>query len=109
MTWLDGHTPDKQLDIPMFCDPIIITHDRIVIDGYTRWELAKRSGRRTLDCFEFELSLEEALQELIRTHRASRGLTDFIRIELALDLEPYFRQQACMNQRAAGEGKGCQN
>jgi hypothetical protein len=65
----------------------VITRDRIVIDGYARWELAKRLGRRMLDCIEYELSREEALRELIRTHCSLRGLTDFVRIELALELE----------------------
>ena len=89
-----------------FCDPIVITRDRIVIDGYARWELAKRNGRRMLDCFEYDLSLEEALGELLRTHCPSRGLTDFVRIELALDLEPYFQEKALMNQQAGGQNKG---
>ena len=63
-----------------------------------------------LDCFEYELSSEEdALEELIRTlrtHCASRGLTDFVRIELALDLEPHFREKALMNQQSGGQHKG---
>lgn len=83
-----------------FSDPIAVTHDRIVIDGYARSELAKRTGRRMLDCFEYALSSEDALEELIRTHCASRGLTDFVRIELALDLEPHFQEKALMNQQA---------
>lgn len=89
-----------------FCDPIKITRDRIVIDGYARCELAKRTGRRTLDCLVYELSSEDALEELIRTHCASRGLTDFARIELALDLEPHFQEKALLNQQAGGHGKG---
>ena len=62
-----------------FCEPISITRDGMVIDGYARWELAKRKDRRMLDCYEYDLSSEEALEELIRTHCASRGLTDFVR------------------------------
>jgi hypothetical protein len=89
-----------------FRDPIIITHDRIVIDGYARWELAKRTGRPALECMEHELSQEEALAELIRAHDPSRGLTDFLLIELALDLETHFQQRALMNQQAGGKGKG---
>ena len=89
-----------------FLDPIVITRDRIVIDGYARWELAKRLGRRMLDCIEYDLSPEEALGELIRTHCSLRGLADFVRIELALELEPCFREQALMHQQAGGQGKG---
>jgi hypothetical protein len=89
-----------------FCDPIAITFDRFVIDGYTRWELAKRTGRPMLECFQYQLSSEDALAEFIRTHCAFRGLNDFVRIELALDLEPHFQEKALVNQQAGGEGKG---
>jgi hypothetical protein len=89
-----------------FCDPIVISHDRIVIDGYARLELAKRKGIPTLNCIERDLTPEEALEELIRAHSSSRGLPDFVRIELALDLEPYFRDKARTNQEAGGKDKG---
>ena len=89
-----------------FRDPIVITPDRFVIDGYTRLELAKRKGIPTLNCIERDLSPEEALEELIRSHGPSRGLTDFVRIELALDLEPHFREKARTNQEAGGKDKG---
>jgi len=89
-----------------FCDPVVITRERIVIDGHARWELAKHIGRPTLNCIEYDLSTEEALGELIRTHRPCRGLTDFQRTELALDMEPYFHDKALMNQESGGLHKG---
>jgi hypothetical protein len=89
-----------------FRDPIVITRDRIVIDGYARLELAKRKGIPTLNCIEVDLTPEEALEQLIRTHGSSRGLTDFVRIELALDLEVHFREKARTNQEAGGKDKG---
>jgi len=89
-----------------FADPIVVTRDRTVIDGYARLELAKRTGRRMVDCIEYDLSAEEALRELIRTHCSVRGLTDFVRIALALELEPYFRKTALMHQQAGGQAKG---
>ncbi|MGE5084581.1 MAG: hypothetical protein ACM3ND_16940 [Acidobacteriota bacterium] len=69
-------------------------------------ELAKRKGIPTLQCIERDLTPEEALEELIRTHCSTRGLIDFVRIELALDLEPYFREKARTNQEAGGKDKG---
>lgn len=89
-----------------FCDPIAITFDRVVIDGYARLELARRRGRPMLDCFVHELGTEDALEELIRTHSGSQGLPDFVRIEMALDLEPHFHARALMNQQSGGQGKG---
>ena len=84
----------------------MITQDKFIIDGYARWELAKRRGRPTLNCIEYNLTAEEALEELIRRHRRSRGLCDFIRIELALDLEPQFREAAMRNRQLGGRLKG---
>ena len=86
--------------------PLIITRDRFVIDGYGRWELAKQQARQTLPCLEHEVTEQHALKWLIQTHRPSQGLSDFIRIELALDLEPYFQEQALLNQQASGRSKG---
>jgi hypothetical protein len=86
--------------------PLIITRDRLIIDGYGRWDLAKREGRSTLQCVEYDLDEQEALKWLIQTHRPSQGLSDFIRIELALDLEPYFQKKAALNQHAGGRSKG---
>ena len=89
-----------------FSYPILITQDNCIVDGYARWEFAKRTGRSTLNCIERHLTSGEALEELIRKHRRSQGLTDFIRIELALDLEPHFRHQALLNSQAGGRLKG---
>jgi len=89
-----------------FRDPIVITRDRVVIDGYARWELSKRVGRRVLECIEHELNVEEAIGELIKTHDPSRGLTDFVRIVIALDLESHFQERAFTNQQAGGKSKG---
>ena len=86
--------------------PLIITRNRLIVDGYGRWELAKRKDRPTLPCVEYELPEQQALKWLIQTHRTSQGLSDFIRIELALDLEPYFPEKAALNQQAGGRGKG---
>jgi hypothetical protein len=88
-----------------FQNPLIITRDRLIIDGYGRWELAKQKGLLTLPCVECDLSEEQALEWLNQTHGPSKGWSDFIRIELALDLEPHFQGKAVLNQQAGGRGK----
>ena len=96
---------DEQGDLAFF-HPLVITRDKFIIDGYARWELAKRRDRPTLPCIEHDLTSEEALEQLIRMHRQSHGLSDFIRIELALDLESYFKDKAAVNRQAGGRLKG---
>jgi hypothetical protein len=87
-----------------FREPIVITRDGILVDGYARWALAWRQGRQTILCLEYDLSDEEALRWLIQSHRPSFGLNSYSRVLLALDLEPCLQERA--HQQAGGQRKG---
>lgn len=89
-----------------FRDPLIITQDHIILDGFARWTLARLQGRSTLACIEYEMSESEALQNLLQRHRRSSGLNDFIRICLALELEPFLKSKGRKKQQAGGQNKG---
>lgn len=89
-----------------FQEPIFITQDHLILDGYARLEFARRRGRSDLPCLQFELSKNEALLWLLHKHRRSNGLNAFGRILLALDLEPWLRERARANQQAGGQNKG---
>jgi hypothetical protein len=89
-----------------FAEPLTITRDRTIIDGYARWELAKELKRRILHCIEYELPEAEALQWLLQKQRRSNGLNAFSRIMLALDLEPALTEKAWLNQQTGGKHKG---
>jgi hypothetical protein len=86
--------------------PIIVTQTGIIIDGYTRCELARRQGRETIACLEYDLSDAEALRWLIQRHSPSKGLNGFSRSLLALDLEPSLQERARANQQIGGQRKG---
>jgi len=90
----------------VFREPLTITQSGIIVDGYARFELARQQGRLTLCCIECELTEEEALRYLIRKESRSSGLNDFIRILLALELEPGLKARAESNQRFGGHNKG---
>lgn len=89
-----------------FREPLVITRDRSIIDGYARWEVARLTGRPTLLCLEYASTEAEALEALIRMHRRSNGLNDFCRILLAQELEPWFKNKARLNQQIGGQNKG---
>jgi len=89
-----------------FREPIVISRDGTIIDGYARFELARRQRRETVLCLEYELSEEEALRWLIQRHRPSQGLNAFNRALLALDLEPSLKETARANQQWGGQNKG---
>jgi hypothetical protein len=87
-------------------EPIVITRDRTIIDGYARCELARRLGQVTILCIEHNLSEAESLRWLIQGFWPSRGLNSYVRILLALDLELPLQEKARANQQAGGRNKG---
>jgi hypothetical protein len=89
-----------------FREPLVITQDRMILDGFARWTLARLQGRSTLACIEYEMSEAEALQNILQRHRRSSGLNDFIRICLALELEPFLKSKGRAKQQAGGQNKG---
>jgi hypothetical protein len=86
-----------------FRDPLFITQDRIILDGLARWTLARLQKRAAFACIEFEMSEEAALQYLLK--KRHRGLNDFVRITLSLELEPFLKNKARANQQAGGRKK----
>src|SRR5213596_2283672 len=46
-------------------DPLVITRDHFVIDGYALRELARQQGSPTLPCIELNLNEAEGLQWLL--------------------------------------------
>jgi hypothetical protein len=62
-----------------FLEPLVITQDHTILDGYARLELARLQGRATLPCIAYELAESEALHWLLQKHRRSNGLNDFSR------------------------------
>jgi len=92
-----------------FLEPITITHERTIIDGYARWQLAKELKLPFLHCIEYELAETEALEWLLQKHCRSNGLNDYSRIMLALDLEPELTEKARTNKQIGGQHKGWSN
>jgi hypothetical protein len=92
-----------------FREPLVITRECTILDGYARWQLAQLQGRSTLPCIEYKLTEAEALHWILQSHRRSNGLNDFIRILLALELEPGFKEKARPNQRVGGQNMGSSN
>jgi hypothetical protein len=88
-----------------FVEPLLITPDGVIIDGHARWLSAQHHRVAELPCIVLDLTEEEALQRILQTHRRTEWLNAFCRIRLALDLEPWFREQAKENQRCGGQNK----
>ena len=96
-----GHQPPSYS--ATLAEPVAITRAGLILDGYTRWQLAAREGRPSVACIEYELSDEQALTFMLEKHRRSDWLNDFCRILLALQLEPHWRARARQHQAGAGK------
>jgi hypothetical protein len=87
-------------------NPLTITQDGYVVEGYALWQLAKLQKRSTIRCVVLQMNREQALLSIIDRNRSSKGLNDFVRILLALELESWFKERAKLNQRIGGREKG---
>ncbi|MFY9560979.1 MAG: hypothetical protein WAQ52_12165 [Terriglobales bacterium] len=88
---------------PSLSDPILITTNGTILAGFGRWRLALFEHRHEINCIEYPLTENEALQFIISHHQPQRGWNAFISIRLALKLEPYFQQRALHNIRTGGK------
>jgi len=90
-------------------EPILITTSGTILAGFGRWRLAVFEGRHEVHCIEYPISEEESLQFILSHHKPRRGWNAFVRIRLALTLEPDLQQRALDNMRAGGKCKGLAN
>jgi hypothetical protein len=100
---LDDAARLKDQSVP---DPILITTDGMILTGIGRWRSALFDDQHEIHCIEYPLNEEQATPFMLTYHRPRRGWNDFIRICVALKLEPYFQQKAVLNQQAGGPREG---
>ncbi len=103
---VDGINEAARLKHQAILEPVLITTDGTVLAGFGRWQLALFEHWKEIECIEYPLSEEESLPFILTHHRARRGWNAFVRIRLALRLEPYYQQRALENMRAGGKYKG---
>ena len=85
---------------------IFISASGTILAGFGNWKLAVLDGKREINCIEYPLSEDESLHFILTHHHSRRRWNAFIRIRLALTLEPYFQQRALENMCAGGRYKG---
>jgi hypothetical protein len=90
-------------------EQVLITTNGTILAGFGRWRLAMLEGRHEINCIEYPLGEDEALQFILTHHQTRCGWDDFVRIRLALTLEPTLQQSALDNMRAGGKYKGSTN
>ncbi len=106
---IDDFNDAARLTNPSVTEPILITTNGTILAGFGRWRLAAFDGRHEINCIEYLLSEDEALQFILAPHQIRCRWNAFVRIRLALTLEPYFQKRARDNNRAGGKYKGWAN
>lgn len=98
-----------RLKSPRVSEPILLTSNGTIIAGFRNWHEAVSDGRPLVECIEYPLSDEEALQSILTDHQPTRTWNNFTRVRVALELEPYFQKRALANQITGGRHKGSAN
>jgi len=87
-------------------EPVLITTNGIILAGFGRWWSAVLQGKQGIQCIEVPISEERSLEFILAHHQPRRTWNAFLRIRMALTLEPYFQRQGLENMRAGGRCKG---
>ena len=95
-----------RLTNPSVAEPILITTNGTILAGFGRWRSAVFEGRHEINCIEYPLSEDEALQFIISHHQPQRGWNAFVRIRLALTLEPYLPAEGARQHARRGQVQG---
>ena len=106
---IDKFNDAARLKNQSMLEPILITTKGTILVGFGRWRSALLDGKREINCIEYQLTEDESLQFILTHHQSRSGWNDFIRIRLALALEPDFQRRAVDNMRAGGKYKGLAN
>ena len=87
-------------------EPIFVTQAGLILAGFGRWRLALSRKIPTIECVEYCLTEEDALQFMLAVEKRRNGWNSFIRIRLALNLERPLQQRALINMQMGGKHKG---
>lgn len=97
---------DARLTHSSAAEPILVTTNGTILSGFGRWRSALFDGRLKINCIEYPLNEDDSLQFILTHHQTRCGWNAFVRIRLALTLEPNLQQRALENMRAGGKFKG---
>ena len=71
---LDEFNDAARLTNPFVTEPILITTNGTILAGFGRWRAAVLNGGHEINCIEYPLSDDEALQFIIRHHQSQQRM-----------------------------------
>jgi hypothetical protein len=93
-------------DMRMPAQPVLATESGLILAGFGRWRLAVSRRVSGIECLEYTLTDDDALQFMLNLQKSGNRWNAFIRIRLALRLEPTLQQRALGNMQIGGRYKG---
>lgn len=94
---------------PFNLDPPCITRDGKILKGLEECEFARMKNIEKVSCLEYDLDEEEQIHWIVEHHRKPKHFIDFVPIELALELKPFFQKPARKHMQIGGQLKGSMN
>ncbi len=86
--------------------PVLVTQSGLILAGFGRWRLAVSRRVSSIECLEYTLSDDDALQFMLNLQKSGNRWNGFIRIRLALRLEATLQLRALGNMQMGGRYKG---
>lgn len=87
-------------------EPLYTTSSGLILSGFERWRLAVLRHTTNIECVEYGLTEDDALQFMLDLQKRRKHWNAFVRIRLALKLESIFQQRALTNMQKGGKCKG---
>jgi hypothetical protein len=106
---IDEFNEAARVSHPSVTDPILITMNGTILSGFGRWRSTVFDGQLEINCIEYPIGEDESLEFILTHHQTRCGWSDFVRIRLALTLEPNLQRKALENMRTGGKLKGLAN
>jgi hypothetical protein len=86
--------------------PVLVTHGGVILAGFGQWRIAVSRQVSTIECLEYTLTDDDALQFMLSLQKSRNHWNSFIRIRLALKLEGGLQERALTKMQMGGKYKG---
>jgi hypothetical protein len=86
--------------------PVLVTKSGLILSGFGLWRMAVLKRDTAMECLEYSLTDEAALEFMLILQKKQSHWNPFIRIHLALRMEETLQERALANMQAGGKYKG---
>ncbi|MFP5204899.1 MAG: hypothetical protein ACLGSH_06065 [Acidobacteriota bacterium] len=89
----------------IFDEPLTVTHEYILIDGYKRLAIAQERGIRQVYCVVRTMTADDALTDILQKSKSRSWINAFTRVQLAMFISGPLSEKGREHQQRAGREK----